>query len=151
MNDINIIKWDRESKHYLAYKKMLDIYWKNTLFENKIKNDVIIYYFILNNTCVGWLALTQEIISTFKEKSNTKLVNELQKQWFYNLTYLLIDSKLRWKWLGGKFMKIFLEQNNFPIWLTAREPRSNFYEKLGLNKKNKIIWDDIHYIFTNKK
>jgi len=147
---MEIIIWNNKNKYFETYRKIANIYRKN--FEEKVWkyfDEIEVVYIISWEKCIWWFSLSEEIINPFEEKENLEILEKLKNKNYYNLSYLIIEEKYRWKWLGRDLLTEFFKNTDKLIWLSSQEKRKIFYLSLWLKQVNKKLWED-NYIFVNK-
>lgn len=127
-----------------------DFQWEH-ISDHKDAADFDIYLAFEGDEVLWWLIVWERnILNNFKDPIKTARKYELQKSWYKNLTYVIVDSNSRSKWIASRLLS-FATQNNDLLWLTCIDELIPFYIKNGFALHMKRIdWEKVNLMTYSK-
>jgi len=127
-----------------------DFEW-NHISCHKDSDDFKVYIAYKWNKILGGLIIWERnILNNFKDPVKTARKYELQKEWYKNLTYVIVDSESRGQWIASQLLSFAREKNDL-LWLTCIDELVTFYEKNGFSLHMKRIdWEKVNLMTYSK-
>lgn len=152
--------FNAQSEKTKKFEKLMKTKWREDFIEDfhgehisdhNNGNDFKIYITYDEDTVLWWLIIWERnILNNFKDPLKTERKFELQKEWYKNLTYVIVDEKLRKSWIATSLLT-YATQENDSLWLTCLDELIPFYErnKFVLHMK-RIEWEKVNLMIYRK-